>query len=75
MEIAKVSSRVHLNLILHEGAAVKDSLIAQPVSKVDAFDHHRGPLVALDEGDGLEHILDIAMAPILAFNGRNGRDI
>lgn len=58
-----------------EGVAVKDSLISQPVSKVDPFNHHRGPLVTLDEGNRLENVLDIAMAPIFAFNGRYRRNI
>ena len=44
------------------------SLIAQPVSKVSALDHGGSPLVALDEGDRLEHVFDIAMAPVLAFD-------
>lgn len=31
--------------------------------------------MALDKGDGLEHILDIAMAPVLALDGGDGCDI
>jgi hypothetical protein len=44
------------------------SLISQPVSKVHPLDHVRGPFMTLDEGDSLEHVLDISMAPILAFD-------
>lgn len=28
-----------------------------------------------DKGDGLEHVLDIAMAPVLALDGGDGGDI
>lgn len=46
-----------------------DSLISQPVTEVYALDHGRGPFVAVDECDRLEHIFDVAMAPVLAFDG------
>ena len=52
-----------------------DILIAQPVPKIDALDHGRGPLVARDEGDSLEHVFDVAMAPVLAFDGGDGGDV
>lgn len=44
---------------------VDDSLVAQPVSKVNALDHGGGPFVAVDEGDCFEDVFDIAMAPVL----------
>ena len=44
------------------------SLISQPISEVHPLDHVRGPFMALDEGNSLEHILNISMAPILAFD-------
>jgi hypothetical protein len=44
------------------------SLIAQPVSEINALDHSRRPLVAFDKGNSLEHIFDVAMSPIFAFN-------
>ena len=31
--------------------------------------------MTLDKGDGLEHILDIPMAPVLALDGGDGCDI
>lgn len=52
-----------------------DSLIAQPVTKINAFDHGGGPFVALETDDGLEHILDVAMSPVLAFDGGDGGDV
>lgn len=59
-----------------EGADV-DSLriVAQPVAEVDALDHHGRPLVALEAGNSLEHVLDVAMAPVLALNGGDARDV
>ncbi len=51
--------------ILQEGS----SLIAQPVSKVHALDHGGGPFVSTDERDRLEHILNVAMAPVFALDG------
>ena len=50
-------------------------LISQPIPEIDPLDHDRRPLVALNKGDGLEHILDISMAPVLALDGRNRSDI
>ena len=31
--------------------------------------------MTLDKGDGLEHILDIPMAPVLALDGGDGCDV
>lgn len=31
--------------------------------------------MAGDEGDGLEHVLDVAMAPVLSLDSGNGGDI
>lgn len=31
--------------------------------------------MAGDEGDGLEHVFDVAMAPVLALDGGDGGDI
>lgn len=31
--------------------------------------------MALDESDGFEHILDISMTPVLAFNSRDRSDV
>jgi hypothetical protein len=50
-------------------------LIAQPISKVDTLDHARSPFVALDESERLDSVFDIAMAPILALDGRYRSDI
>jgi hypothetical protein len=47
----------------------ESSLIAQPISKVYTLDHGGGPFVAGDERDRLQHILDIAMAPVYALDG------
>lgn len=55
--------------------AHNNSLIPQPVSEVDAFDHRGGPFVAGDERDGLEHILDVAMAPVLPLDGGDGGNV
>ena len=54
-----------------------DSLrvITQPVAKVNAFDHHAGPLVTLKTSDLLEHIFDVAMAPVVALNLGDGGDV
>jgi len=52
-----------------------NSLVAQPIAEVDALDLGRSPFVASDEGDGLEHVLDVAMAPVLALDGGDGGDI
>jgi hypothetical protein len=43
-------------------------VVAEPVAKVDALDHHRVPLVASQTGDSGEHIFDIAMAPVVALD-------
>lgn len=37
--------------------------------------HHRIPFVLADALHPLEHILNIAMSPVLALNGRDGRNI
>ena len=44
------------------------AVISQPVAKVDSFDHHAGPFVTFNESNGLEHVLNIAMAPIAPFD-------
>ena len=43
-------------------------IVAQPVAKIHALDHHRRPLVSLETRDRLEHVLYIAMAPVVAFD-------
>lgn len=52
-----------------------DSLISQPIAKVDTLDHCRGPFVAMNESKCLNGILDISMPPILALDGRYRSDI
>lgn len=56
-------------------AEEKSSLIPQPVPKINPLHVHRSPLEALDKGDSLERILDITMAPVLALDGGNRRDV
>lgn len=50
-------------------------LVTQPVAKIHALHHGGGPFVAVDEGQRLEYVLDISMAPVLAFNGGDGGDV
>ena len=47
------------------------AVIAQPVAKVDTFDHHARPFVTFNERNGFEHVLNIAMAPIAPFDLRD----
>lgn len=51
------------------------SLITKPVSKVHALDLVRGPSVAGDKGDCVEHVLDVAMTPVLPFYSGDGGNI
>lgn len=44
------------------------AVIPQPVAKVDSFDHRARPFVTFNEGNGFEHVLNIAMAPIASFD-------
>lgn len=57
------------------GGYRRHSLVAQPVAEINALDHGGGPFVALEAGDGLEHVFDVAMAPVLALDGGDGGDI
>lgn len=57
------------------GAVCAVSLIAQPVAEIYALDHGGSPLMTVDKGQGLEDIFNIAMAPVLAFNCRDGCDV
>lgn len=45
------------------------------IPEIGSFDHHGSPFVVLDTGDLLKKIFDVAMAPILAFNGRYRCDV
>jgi hypothetical protein len=51
------------------------TIVAQPIPKVYPLDHHTAPLVALQTGDLLQQILDIAMAPVLPFDFADARDV
>lgn len=55
--------------------AENDVLVPQPISKINPLDHNRRPLVTFNKGDGLEHIFDITMAPVLALDGGDGSDV
>lgn len=50
-------------------------VITQPISKIHPLNHHSRPLMALQKRHRLEHILDIAMTPILTFDRRYPRNI
>ena len=50
-------------------------VVAQPVAKVDTLDHHAGPFMAFQEGYLLEHVFDVAMAPVVAFDLGDGGDV
>lgn len=51
-------------------AAGVDALrvVAQPVSKVHALHEHGGPLLAPEEGDGRQHVLNVAMSEVVALD-------
>lgn len=53
--------------------AISKSMANLP--EIDALDHHRGPFVAMDASNCLEDVLDIAMAEVFAFHGRDGSDV
>ena len=60
----------------HPTLHVQDHLLVpKPVPKINTLDHRGGPFVAVDEREGLEHILDVAMAPVFAFDGGDRGDI
>lgn len=50
-------------------------LVPKPVAKINTLDHRGSPFVAVDEREGLEHVLDVAMAPVFAFDGGDRGDI
>ena len=54
-----------------------DSLrvVAEPVAKVGPLDHHRGPFLAVEEEERLEHILNVSMSPIVTFDLGDRRDV
>ena len=45
------------------------------VPKIDPFDHHRGPFMALEARHRPENILDVSMTPVLAFYRGDGGDV
>ena len=47
------------------------AVVSKPITKVNTFDHHRGPLMASDKRHRLEHVFDVSMPPIMTFNLRN----
>ena len=58
-------------------AADVDSLrvVAEPVAEVGALNHQGGPFLAVQEGQGLEHVLDVAVAPVVALDLGNRGDV
>lgn len=40
------------------------AIVSKPVTEIDSFDHHAGPFVAFDKGNGFEHVFYITMAPL-----------
>lgn len=52
-----------------EGAYIHGlRIVSQPVPEISPSDHHGCPLQMRQEGDSLEHILNVAMTPVAAFN-------
>ena len=51
-------------------AANIDSLgvVSEPVTKVGTPNHHSRPLFAVDEGQSLKNIFNIAMSPVVALD-------
>lgn len=51
-------------------AAGVDALrvVAQPVAKVHALHEHGSPLLAPEEGDGRQHVLNVAMSEVVALD-------
>jgi len=45
------------------------------IPKVNSLDHHGIPFVVLDAGNLLKQIFDVAMAPIMTFDGRDGCNV
>ena len=39
------------------------------------LDHHGVPFVTAQAGDGGQHVLDVAMTPVLPFNFGDGCDV
>ena len=50
-------------------------VVSEPVTEVDARDHHSGPFLAVDEGQSLEHVFDVAMSPVVALDLGDGGNI
>ncbi|KAL3706516.1 hypothetical protein TMatcc_007528 [Talaromyces marneffei ATCC 18224] len=52
-----------------------NSLISQPIAKVDTLNHGRGPFMTTNESKSLNGVLNISMTPILAFDGGYRSDV